>query len=132
MENCVFCTLHKQGTEIIYETDKTFVLVDRYPLSRGHFLVIPKVHQPYFHLHKPEELSDVLETIGYLVRRFGLEKYNILQNNGNQQSVFHVHFHVIPAVAADERLKMAWDTKQISDEEYSARVKEAMSQVSSQ
>ncbi|AFN83453.1 Hit-like hydrolase [Encephalitozoon romaleae SJ-2008] len=125
MEKCIFCTMYQKGNNIIYETAKAFVLMDRYPLSRGHFLVIPKAHHAYFHEYEPEELSDILGTINHLIQKFGIEKYNILQNNGNHQAVFHVHFHLIPFVSSSERLKINWETMSLSDEEYSEIVKEA-------
>ncbi|KAG5860460.1 histidine triad nucleotide-binding protein [Encephalitozoon hellem] len=125
MEKCIFCMLYQKGTNVIYETDKTFVLMDRYPLSKGHFLVIPKMHHAYFHEYKPEELSDILGIINHLVQKFGLTRYNILQNNGNHQGVFHVHFHLIPFVSESERLKIDWKTMSPSDEEYSEIVREA-------
>ncbi|ADM11967.1 Hit-like hydrolase [Encephalitozoon intestinalis ATCC 50506] len=130
MEECIFCTLYQKDANIIYETDTSFVLMDRYPLSKGHFLVIPKAHHPYFHQCRPEELSDVLGVIGHLVKKFGLEKYNILQNNGNHQSVSHVHFHVIPFVSSSERLKISWEAKPISDNEYLEEVQEAKLKIS--
>ncbi|CAD26344.1 HIT FAMILY PROTEIN [Encephalitozoon cuniculi GB-M1] len=131
MEGCIFCTLYRKGANIIYETDRLFALIDRYPLSKGHFLVIPKAHHPYLHNYKPEELSGVLDTIRHLVQKFGFERYNILQNNGNHQEVFHVHFHVIPFVSADERLMINWKAKSVSDKEYSEMVEEARLRVSS-
>lgn len=128
--NCLFCTVYDKKINIIYETDNIFVLLDKYPLSPGHLLVIPKVHHSYLHLYEPEELSDVFKTIKYLVEKFGFEKYNLLQNNGNHQSILHVHFHIIPFISENERLRINWITTTLNDEEYIKKVEEAREKLS--
>ena len=130
MKGCIFCTLYENKTNIIYETEGAFALMDRFPLSKGHFMVIPKTHHPSFHHYESKDLEDVLPTIKYLVERFGIEKYNILQNNGNHQGVFHAHFHVIPCVSDNECLRIDWETIKISDEDYSALVEQARTNIS--
>lgn len=130
MENCIFCTLYKNKSNVIYETEHVFVLVDRNPLASGHLLVIPKVHRAYLHLHNSEELSDALRAVKYVVERFGFKEYNVLQNNGNHQSVPHVHFHVVPCISEYERLRIDWKTIILSNDEYAKRVDEAKERLS--
>ena len=45
-EECVFCNivLRKSKAAIIHENDKVICLMDKYPISEGHFLVISKNH----------------------------------------------------------------------------------------
>lgn len=132
MNICIFCRLYREKTNIVYETETVFVLVDRNPLATGHLIVVPKVHRPYFHMHTPEELCEVLEVVRHLVGRLGLEKYNLLQNNANHQSILHVHFHIIPFVSENERLRISWETIPLSNEEYSKRVAETRRMLSDQ
>lgn len=122
--SCIFCTIHKEKKSVVYETEHVFVLVDRYPVATGHLIIIPKIHRQSFHLHEPEELADVLKTARHLVDRLGITEYNILQNNGNNQGVFHVHFHIIPCVSESECLQINWTTISIGDEEYARQVEE--------
>ena len=44
-EECVFCNivLRKSKAAIIHENDKVICLMDKYPISEGHFLVISKI-----------------------------------------------------------------------------------------
>ena len=128
--DCIFCTLYNRKTNIIYETNRIFILVDRYPLASKHLLIIPKIHHSYFHQYSSENLSDVLETTKYLVERFSFKEYNLLQNNGNHQSIFHIHFHIIPFVSEYECLVIDWKTILPSDEDYAKKVKKAKAKVS--
>ncbi len=76
---------------------------DAYPVTKGHLLVIPKRHAPeYFDLSENER-RDVDRLLKYLKQKM-CEKdpfitgYNIGVNNGESagQTIFHVHFHLIP------------------------------------
>ncbi|KAH9410977.1 putative HIT domain-containing protein [Ordospora pajunii] len=130
MKGCIFCTLYEKKINIIYETEGAFALLDRNPLSTGHFMVIPKTHHPSFDQYELKDLEDVLPMIKHLIERLGIKKYNILQNNGNHQGVFHVHFHVIPYVSDNERLRIDWETMEVNDDDYSALVEQARSKAS--
>ena len=86
----------------LYEDELVIAFLDVNPIARGHTLVVPK---------EPAETLDALSddsaaAIGRVLPRLsraviaatGATAYNILQNNGADahQSVFHVHFHIIP------------------------------------
>lgn len=121
--SCIFCDIYeKNKNSIIYETDKCFVILDRFPMSKGHFLVIPKVHHSFFHEYNYEDVSDVLKVAHYIIKKLKFEKYNILQNNGNFQGVMHVHFHVIPFEDDEKRLKIEWKTLDIDEKKYSDEI----------
>jgi histidine triad (HIT) family protein len=99
----------------VYEDDLVFAFLDINPLSRGHTLVIPK--EPAVTL---DELSDEsAAAIGRVLPRVaravmaatGASAYNVLQNNGAaaHQTVFHVHFHIIPKTADGSGLGIGWN-----------------------
>jgi len=103
----------------IYEDDHVLAFLDIGPLSRGHTLVIPKERKAFLH-----ELSDascaaigrVLPRLARAVMRVSkASAYNVLQNNGAaaNQSVFHVHFHIIPRTP-DAGLELGWDPTSLS------------------
>lgn len=86
----------------LYEDDDVLAILDIFPLSDGHCLVIPKERKAYLH-----ELSDrSAAAIGRVLPRIaravlaatGASAYNLLQNNGAaaHQAIYHVHFHIIP------------------------------------
>ena len=86
----------------IYEDGEVIAFLDINPFSYGHTLVVPK--EPARTLDKlseesAEALGRVLPKISKaILEATGAEEFNVLQNNGPNayQSVFHVHFHIIP------------------------------------
>lgn len=86
----------------VFEDDHALAFLDLYPQSRGHTLVLPKA--PARNLLDIEE--DALRELIVRVRRVALgvraalrpDGLTISQFNGaaGGQSVFHLHFHIIP------------------------------------
>jgi histidine triad (HIT) family protein len=107
--SCIFCRII-QG-EIpsmkVYEDDASFAFLDIGPLAEGHLLIVPKAHREQLDAMSAEEVAAVTRHLPRLARAVmaatGANAYNILQNNGKaaQQSVGHVHFHVIPRKEGD-------------------------------
>jgi histidine triad (HIT) family protein len=86
----------------VYEDDKTLAFMDVMPQADGHTLVIPKeVAENIFDL-SPEGAAALMETTRKVAKavKKGLDAPGIMitQLNGRPagQSVFHVHFHIIP------------------------------------
>lgn len=103
MEECVFCRIvRKEIGDIIYETETHIVIADINPVSVGHLLVIPKCCADPLHMLSDEILRDGLVLIKKIVLALGLKRYNVIQNNGHLQSVYHVHYHIIPYNEEDE------------------------------
>ena len=81
--------------------------IDINPVSKGHALVIPKVHYATF----PEMPMEVFAQLGEALQRIGTavgsqlnsDGFNILLNNGRAagQLIDHAHFHLIPRNEAD-------------------------------
>lgn len=86
-----------------YEDDVVIGLMDLFPQSRGHTLVIPKQEKVinFFDL-VPEKIGPFMQRvhkIAHMVRKaFDPDGVLIGQMNGSQagQTVFHLHFHIIP------------------------------------
>lgn len=95
----------------IAEDDETLALMDAFPQSEGHCLVIPKTVKATNLLDTPPEVLHRLITktqlvAAALVDTLQPDGVRIIQFNGAAagQSVFHVHFHVIPVyVGRNER-----------------------------
>lgn len=91
----------------IIENDIGFVILDGFPVSEGHCLVIPKrVYADYFESTDEEIIGLqklVVETKIYLDKKYNPDGYNIGINCGDVsgQTVPHVHIHVIPRYAGD-------------------------------
>lgn len=86
----------------VYEDDVAVAIMDLFPQAQGHTLVIPKAPARNF-LDLPESaVGPYLERVQKIARavRKALNPDGLLvtQFNGSAagQSVFHVHFHIIP------------------------------------
>lgn len=105
MNDCVFCTL--LGTEIIVEDELARAFFDKYPVSEGHVLIVPKRHAASFFEATQEEIASVGELLKkvkeQLDERFHPDGYNIGVNVGQVagQTIFHWHVHVIPRYRGD-------------------------------
>ena len=110
MEDCIFCKIIKGEipTNKIYEDDMTLAFLDISKDTYGHTLVVPKVHATNV-LDCPDDvLGAVIKTVkkvsNHYVQNCGFKGVNILNASGEeaQQSVFHLHFHILPRMDKDE------------------------------
>lgn len=123
-KDCLFCKLKNNAENVVYQTEDLYVIVDRYPMSNRHLLIIPKQHSPVLHACENSILEKLLVLAKILVLRLKMEKYNIIQNNINQQLVPHVHLHLVECNASGSFQFRSYSTIELSDEEYSNIVKE--------
>lgn len=114
--DCVFCKIIRGEIPSfkVWEDDKTYAFMDINPVATGHTLIVPKFHTPNIYEAPEEWLGPTLGSVSRVARAVRDEVkpdgMNILQANdkGALQSVFHIHFHVIPRNLGDG-LTMNWD-----------------------
>ena len=86
----------------VYEDEHTFAFMDVMPQSDGHTLVIPKVAAENLFDLPPEALAATILTTQRVARAvkkaFNPPGVMLVQLNGaaSGQSVFHIHFHIVP------------------------------------
>ena len=86
----------------VYEDEHTLAFMDAMPQADGHTLVIPKTAaENLFDLPEPALTATILTTqrVARAVRKaFNSPGILIAQLNGREagQSVFHIHFHIVP------------------------------------
>jgi|SRR5262245_43995082 len=86
----------------VYEDDKTLAFMDVMPQTDGHTLVIPKEAAENIFDLSPEGATALIQTtqkVAKAVKKgLGAEGIMVSQLNGRPagQSVFHVHFHILP------------------------------------
>lgn len=106
---CVFCQIVNKeiSAKIIYEDERFLALTPLQEVSLGHTLLIPKVHfENILDIDENQFLhfSKVLRTLAIdLVNNNHATGINILNASGKdaQQSVFHLHFHLVPRYPDD-------------------------------
>jgi diadenosine tetraphosphate (Ap4A) HIT family hydrolase len=102
---CPFCTL--APARLLLRNARAVALLDAYPVTPGHTLVIPTRHVPSFFDTTPEERASLLELLGAAKVRIESEfrpaGYNIGINDGSAagQTVDHLHIHLIPRYPGD-------------------------------
>ena len=109
---CVFCSIVKGEIEAyrVYETDNLVVIMDKYPVSKGHLLVITKQHYESVSDAPPSIVGEAFKVAGGLARFYKLEAHapgvNIVANDGAVagQEIFHFHVHVIPRWTRTKRI----------------------------
>lgn len=114
----------------VYEDKRTFAFLDIMPQAAGHTLVIPKAAARNILDVTPDDLANLIGVTQKIAQTamqvFAADGVNIFQFNepAAGQTVFHLHFHVIPrkhgvplkppasfkedaAVLSDQALKLA-------------------------
>ena len=102
--NCIFCAIAKGEIPSfkIYEDDLVLAYLDINPFTKGHTLVIPKVHSSGLLDTSDETLAAIIARVkkvaAHLKNALPCDGFNILQNNGAAagQTVMHLHFHIVP------------------------------------
>ena len=110
MSNCIFCAIRDREIPafVLHEDELFLVIMDRFPSTPGHVLILPKRHAPsLFDLNDAEAAAlmplakRVADKIQDTLNPLGL---NLLQNNGKAagQIIFHFHLHLIPRYEDDK------------------------------
>jgi histidine triad (HIT) family protein len=100
----VFCDIiqRKGGSHIIYEDEDFIAILDKYPISLGHTLVMPKRHYERVIDLSEKEFCAMYARVHALNRlitsRLNASASHIAINDGAaaNQLIPHVHVHIIP------------------------------------
>jgi histidine triad (HIT) family protein len=92
----------------IYEDERTLAFMDAMPQTVGHCLVIPKCAAENILDLDPEHLADLIKVTQKVARAVNAalkpDGLRVMQFTGpaSGQTVFHVHFHVMPCYVGQE------------------------------
>ena len=104
--DCPFCN-PDADRELIVESATAYAMYDKYPVSAGHALIIPKRHcTDYFDLSFREQAACIfmLNTVQEIISaKFKPDGFNVGINVSEAagQTVPHVHIHLIPRYNGD-------------------------------
>lgn len=109
---CVFCVgkdvSQDDARQILYRGDYGFVVMNRYPYSNGHLLIIPYRHLSDLGELTPEEGLELflLLTLAkeVLLEKLGCQGFNIGMNLGSAAGAGipgHLHWHIVPRWEGD-------------------------------
>ena len=103
--NCPFCAIRKEA--VIAESRHAVAIRDRYPVSDGHTLVIPKAHAGSLFAQSAVVQADIWCLVARvrdeLRSQFNPDGFNVGLNEGRAagQTVQHAHVHIIPRFDGD-------------------------------
>ncbi len=109
MDDCIFCKIVKGEipSSKVYEDNDVFAFLDLRPSSRGHTLVVPKVHTADFLETSDMELIKTIVKVKKIAQGVmdgtGAAGFNLNVNTkpAAGQVIFHLHFHIIPRYEHD-------------------------------
>jgi ATP adenylyltransferase len=138
-EGCIFCNGLKQGDGpdnlIVFRGPKAFVMLNRFPYTSGHLMVVPYDHQSSLELLESSSRSDIMDLAARALQLLGAlyspQGFNIGMNIGSAAGagvLDHVHLHIVPRWAGDTNFMSSISQTRVLPEllqETYRRVKEA-------
>jgi len=102
--SCIFCDIVEGRREghFIYQDEEHVVFLDKYPIDKGHALVLPKKHHEKITDMTPHQVGNLFSKIpkiaSAILSATKADAFSLAQNNGRaaKQIIPHVHVHIIP------------------------------------
>ncbi|PLR86684.1 MULTISPECIES: HIT family protein [Bacillus] len=125
MNDCIFCKIINGSipSAKVFENEHVFAFLDISQVTKGHTLVIPKIHKENLYELTPEIAENLFAAVPQIANAIKAEfepvGLNLLNNNGELagQSVFHFHLHLLPRYGQGDGFGAVWKT---NNGEYSA------------
>jgi ATP adenylyltransferase len=117
-EGCVFCiALDKDDSAenlIVHRGERAFAILNRFPYTSGHVMVLPYAHQPNLDALEPETRAEMMElttqTTRVLTGMYRPQGFNIGINLGEAAGAGieqHIHIHIVPRWVGDTNFMTA-------------------------
>ena len=117
-DGCIFCNAQEKADSaenlIAFRGEHSYVILNRYPYTSGHLMVVPFEHQPNLEELNSQTRAEMMEltTICMTVLRkiYNPQAFNIGANIGEAAGAGvkeHVHIHIVPRWAGDTNFMSA-------------------------
>ena len=127
---CIFCDAvaanDDANTLIVLRAEKNFVILNRFPYTTGHVMVVPYAHTADLCAAEPETLAEMMRLAQRVEMALGTtyhpEGYNIGMNLGRAAGagiIGHLHLHVLPRWAGDSNFMTVIGETRVGPEELS-------------
>lgn len=134
MSDCIFCKIvnGEIPSAKVFENENVVAFLDISQVTKGHTLVIPKVHKENVFELTPEIAQQIFEVVpkiaNALKSTYNPVGMNLVNNNGEKagQTVFHYHVHLIPRYGEGDGFGAVWKSNQsdYSSEDFQKMVSE--------
>lgn len=100
--DCLFCKIARKEEEakILYEDEFIMVILDAYPDTEGHALVIPKKHYEDIYSVDDDTLLKMISIAKTYAQKemkaLDKDALTFLINYGKAQVIKHLHLHLLP------------------------------------
>lgn len=129
-DRCIFCDAMAANddarTLVILRGEKNFIILNRYPYTSGHVMVVPYAHVADLAAIDPDTLAEMMRLAqrveGALSRVYRPEGYNLGMNLGRAAGAGvtgHLHLHVLPRWAGDANFMTVTGETRVEPEELS-------------
>ena len=111
-DGCIFCDAlaHADGVEnlIAYRGKLSFIILNRYPYTSGHLMVVPNDHKPSMEYLDDDTRTEIMSLLNLSIKVlravYAPEGFNIGTNIGDVAGAgiaSHSHFHIVPRWGGD-------------------------------
>jgi ATP adenylyltransferase len=117
-DRCIFCLAQENEDSvenlIALRGEHAYVILNRYPYTSGHLMVVPFDHQPNLEELDPQTRAEMMELttrcMTILRKVYNPQAFNIGANIGEAAGAGvkeHVHLHIVPRWAGDTNFMSA-------------------------
>ena len=128
-EGCIFCEFLKQDNDkknkILQRGKYAYIIMNAYPYSNGHLMVIPKRHISDFTLLTAEESCEIMflgqKVVEALKLTYNPHGFNIGWNIGEAGGAgiaSHLHMHIVPRWLGDTNFMSTIGEVRVIPEEF--------------
>ncbi len=125
---CIFCSALEKNddaeTLIVFRGAKNFIILNRYPYTSGHVMIVSYAHVPDLQSCDPETLAEMMllaqRAEGALVAAYKPDGFNLGMNLGRSAGAGvagHVHLHVVPRWIGDTNFMTAVGETRVEPED---------------
>jgi len=130
-DGCIFCTAASAGedarTFIVYRAAKNFIILNRFPYTAGHVMIVPYAHVADLSACEPAALDEMMRLAQRVERAlaamYSPQGYNLGMNLGRSAGAGvagHLHLHVLPRWTGDTNFMTTVGETRVHAEELSA------------
>jgi ATP adenylyltransferase len=126
-EDCFFCTMIKEMNDqknlILVRGKGVFVVLNKFPYTNGHLMVVPYQHGPDLNNLTSAVMLELIETtkntVNWLKKSMNPQGFNIGMNLGKSAGAGledHLHMHIVPRWTGDSNfMSTISETRVISE-----------------
>jgi ATP adenylyltransferase len=125
---CIFCEALKRNedeeTLIVYRGKKAFVILNRFPYTSGHVMMVPYAHVAELNLSEPGALSEMMELAQRMEsvfrQNYQPDGMNMGMNLGRAAGAGvtgHLHLHMLPRWIGDSNFMTVTGETRVHPEE---------------